>query len=144
MVALLDINVIIALLDADHDFHQRAHGWWEENAENGWASCPITENGVVRILSHPQYNPHRKLTAARVIGLLQTFAHGTNHQFWPDSLSLLNSDVFQSSKILGPKQISHLYLLALAVAHEAVLVTFDEAINIDGVVEAQSKNLVVL
>lgn len=55
MRALLDVNVLIALLDADHSLHERATQWWMRHARNGWASCPITQNGCIRIMSHPGY-----------------------------------------------------------------------------------------
>ena len=55
MRALLDVNVLIALLDSDHTSHAVALGWFTENAREGWASCPITQNGCVRIMSNPGY-----------------------------------------------------------------------------------------
>ena len=55
MRALLDINVIIALLDANHVMHACARRWLERELETGWASCPVTQNGVLRILSQPAY-----------------------------------------------------------------------------------------
>ena len=55
MRALLDINVLIALLDQDHSLHQRAREWFSRNAATGWTSCPITQNGCVRIMANPGY-----------------------------------------------------------------------------------------
>ena len=58
MRALLDVNVLIALLDVDHAFYPRATAWLRTNVRDGWASCPITQNGCVRIMSHTNYpNP---------------------------------------------------------------------------------------
>lgn len=58
MRALLDVNVLIALLDADHALHERSAAWYGVDAQYGWASCPITENGCVRVMAHPSYpNP---------------------------------------------------------------------------------------
>jgi len=51
MVALLDVNVLVALLDADHMHHTAATHWLSEHLDAGWASCPLTQNGCIRILS---------------------------------------------------------------------------------------------
>ena len=55
MRALFDVNVLIARFDPAHVHHERAHRWWKLNKTSGWASCPLTENGFVRILSQPKY-----------------------------------------------------------------------------------------
>jgi hypothetical protein len=144
MRSLLDINVIIALLDSDHDFHHRAHLWWQDHRHDGWASCPLTENGVVRIMSHPAYNPQRSLTPDTVAEILRTFTEGTDHEFWPDSVSLLDSSVINTRKVLGPRQITEIYLLALARARGGRLVTFDESINLAAVPRASAESLMVV
>ncbi|MEX2443880.1 MAG: TA system VapC family ribonuclease toxin [Alkalispirochaeta sp.] len=140
MRSLLDINVIIALLDSDHDFHHRAHEWWEAHRGHGWGSCPLTENGVVRIMSHPAYNPRRPLTPAAVVKILRAFAQGTEHRFWPDSVSLLDEAMIDFAQILGPRQVTDIYLLALATSQEGRLVTFDESINSNAVPTSGSEN----
>jgi len=69
MRALLDVNILIALLDADHIMHRHALSWLERELRHGWASCPITENGVIRIMSHPAYpNPHPPSHRGRTTG----------------------------------------------------------------------------
>lgn len=144
MRSLLDINVIIALLDSDHDFHHRAHAWWAAHRDHGWASCPLTENGVVRIMSHPAYNPRRPLTPAAVIKILRAFAHGTEHRFWRDGVSLLDEGIIDFSQILGPRQVTDIYLLALATSQEGRLVTFAESINSQAVPASTSENLLTI
>ena len=129
MRALLDVNVVISMLDPDHDFHHRAHEWWRSNQHDGWASCPITENGVIRVMSHPGYNPRRSLTTQAVAALLRRFTAATDHEFWPDAISFLDDTLIESSSVLGPRQITDLYLLALAAYQDGRLVTFDESIN---------------
>ncbi len=141
MRSLLDINVVIALIDADHDFHHRAHEWWREHHHDGWASCPLTQNGTVRIMSNPAYNPRRSLAPATVAELLRTFADRTNHEFWPDSVSFLDRAVIDSEKVLGPRQITDLYLLALAVSRGGRLVTFDDSIHREAVLTAGQETL---
>lgn len=144
MRSLLDINVVISLLDPDHDFHHRAHAWWLENRRAGWASCPLTENCVIRIMSHPAYNPRRSLTPKVVTALVRSFTRGTNHEFWPDSLSFLDDSVFDPEKVLGPRQITDIYLLALATARDGQLVTFDDSINRDAVMASTPGHLLTI
>ena len=141
MRSLLDINVVIALVDSDHDFHHRAHEWWRENYHDGWASCPLTENGIVRIMSNPAYNQQRSLAPTTVAELLRTFAGRTNHEFWPDSVSFLDSAVIDTEKVFGPRQITDLYLLALAASREGRLVTFDDSIHREAVRAAGQETL---
>src|SRR5580692_358973 len=98
MRALLDVNVIIALLDPDHAFHERAHSWWAANIRSGWASCPLTENGVVRIMSNPNYSGTMQFTPADLIGRLRQFAEQSNHEFWPDNVSLRDEKIFTAER----------------------------------------------
>src|SRR5277367_6406511 len=99
MRALLDVNVIIALLDPDHAFHERAHLWWAANAKRGWASCPLTENGAVRIMSNPNYSRKARFTPSDLIGHLRKFAGQSDHEFWPDDISLRDEVYFVSDRI---------------------------------------------
>ena len=69
MIALLDVNVLIALLDPQHVHHDPAHHWFAEHSSAGWATCPLTQNGVLRILGHPRY-PNRPGSPATVMPLL--------------------------------------------------------------------------
>lgn len=144
MRSLLDINVIIALLDGDHDFHHRAHRWWAEETGEGWASCPLTENGVVRIMSHPSYHPRRALSPSDVIALLRTFIAGSDHRFWPDEISFLDGTAIKAEGVLGPRQVTDLYLLALATARGGRLATFDESIHRGAVTTVAPENLLVI
>lgn len=128
MRSLLDINVVIALLDPDHLFHHRAHTWWGRSGGEGWASCPITENGVVRIMSNRSYNPKRSLSPNDAAAILRTFTERTDHQFWQDTVSILDPTFVDSTRLLGPKQVTDTYLLALASINMGRLVTFDESI----------------
>jgi uncharacterized protein len=144
MRALLDVNVLIALLDANHIFHQKAHAWWATNARKGWASCPLVENGVVRIMANPSYSVSRRFTVEELVEALAKFASATNHAFWPDTLSLREAKVFAADYIHGSKQLTDLYLLALATKHQGRLVTFDQGIPISAVKTAKAPNLVVL
>ena len=144
MRSLLDINVIIALLDPDHAFHERAHGWWGIHGRDGWASCPLTENGAVRILSSPGYSRNDGFTPSELISTLREFVEQTDHEFWEDSLSLRDEKTFAVERIHGSRQLTDLYLLALAVDRNARLVTFDEKIPLSAVRGANLENLCIV
>jgi len=142
MRALLDVNVLIALLDADHILHGSAMHWFARRAREGWASCPITQNGCVRIMSNQAY-PNALPVPAVLIRLADACREEV-HQFWPDEISLLNPDVVDPARILSSRQLTDLYLLALAVEHEGRFVTFDAAIPLAAVRKARAENLLVL
>ena len=142
MRALLDVNVLIALLDADHSLHARASEWFAGRARAGWASSPITENGCVRIMSHPGYpNP---LPVHAVMQRLGEATASPLHEFWPDNISLLDERITDSARIHGPRQLTDVYLLALAVRHGGQFVTFEASISLDAVRRAEKKHLLVL
>jgi uncharacterized protein len=142
MRALLDVNVLIALLDSDHSLHVRATQWLDAHAKDGWASCPITQNGCVRIMSHPSY-PNAFPVKAVIERLLEASA-GDYHQFWPDDVSLLDRDVANASRIHGPRPITDVYLLALAVRHKGRFVTLDRSVSHEAVVGAGEADILVL
>jgi toxin-antitoxin system PIN domain toxin len=140
--ALLDVNVLIALLDADHALHQRTRDWFGRNASAGWASCPLTQNGCVRIMSHPSYpNP---LPVRAVIERLREAAGSPDHEFWPDHLSLLDPGTVDASRVHGPRQVTDVYLLALAVRRDGRFATFDDSVPFSAVKSAEKKHIVLL
>jgi len=140
--ALLDVNVLIALLDAAHTQHVQARTWLRDNIEQGWASCPITQNGLVRIMSQPAYpQPVSPFQAAE---LLRTATATSHHEFWADSISLLDQERFDVTRLHGARQITDAFLLALAVEHRGRFVTFDTAIPASAVPSAGARNVVVL
>jgi toxin-antitoxin system PIN domain toxin len=131
MRVLLDVNVLIALLDSDHVHHVRAHDWLRAHGKDGWASCPITQNGCVRIMSQPAYpNP---LPAVEVIERLGGAARHVRHEFWADDCSLLDPRTVHADRVHGPKQVTDIYLLALAVRHKGCLLTFDGTVPLSAV-----------
>jgi uncharacterized protein len=140
--ALLDVNVLISLIDDHHLHYARAHGWWEANHTHGWASCPLTQNGFLRILSQPRYKAPLPLSEA--FRLLCDATDADEHTFWPDDISLLDNHRINRERILRPKQLTDIYLLALAVKHGGRLVTFDRAIPLNAVREAKPHHVVVI
>jgi toxin-antitoxin system PIN domain toxin len=143
MRALLDVNVVIALFDSNHVFHERAHEWWAANMKFGWASCPLTENGVVRIMSNPNYSQKVQLTPADLVERWRQFVSQTDHEFWPDNLSLRDEAIFAWERIHSSRQLTDLYLLALAVKNRGRLVTFDQGISLSSIHKAEAMNLSV-
>lgn len=142
MRALLDVNVLVALLDGDHVDHERAWGWLAEEIGTGWASCAITQNGFVRILSQPRYPS--PIPPAEAIERLREATATEHHRFWPCDLSLLDPRRIDRSRLHGPRQVTDAYLLALATANDGRLVTFDRTVPLAAVPAASPANLVVL
>ena len=128
---LLDINVLIALIDPSHAHHGPAKKWFRANRAKGWATCPITENGLVRILSNPSY-PGGADSVESTREVLTTLCQQPGHTFWFDDVTIRNRRLFKT--IAGSKQLTDSYLLALAVEHGGRLVTFDRKLNVNSVV----------
>ncbi len=142
MRALLDVNVLIALLEADHSLHARATNWFGSHARAGWASCPITQNGCVRIMSHPGYP--NALPVRAIMERLEEATASKFHEFWPDDVSLLDARVADSARIHGPRQLTDIYLLALAVRHGGRFVTLDSSVSPEAVKGAGKDHILVL
>ncbi len=142
MRALLDVNVLLALSDIAHIHHGRARNWWTSQQSAGWASCALTQNGFARMISKPGYEHPVPLQTA-LAGLATQIAQ-SDHEFWPDDISIADEQVVDRSNILGPNQITDVYLLALAVKHGGRLVTFDRGVPLKAVRGAEARHLVVL
>lgn len=136
MTFLLDINVLIALFDPDHLYHEAAHSWFNSLDGDDWASCPITENGVARILGNPNY-PDTPGPPAVILSFLADFARRTDHVFWPDDVSLIDNEVLGRAANFSSKQVTDIYLLALAKQHGGKFATFDRRISAQAVVDGE-------
>lgn len=142
-VSLLDTNVLIALFDPSHVHHERAHRWFSRMSKHGWATCAVTLNGCVRILSNPAY-PTVSASPAEVITHLRTFCSNPHHEFWADSVSLLDETLFRPELLLGHQMVPDIYLLGLAVRRHGRLATFDSAIPWRPVLGAGARHLEVI
>jgi toxin-antitoxin system PIN domain toxin len=120
---LLDINVLLALCDPNHIDHQRVQTWFAKIGSQAWASCPITQNGFVRILSNPAY-PGLTGNVSAAATLLQRLLHHKGHEFWPDDYSIVAGAV-DLNRATGSKQITDLYLLGLAVRRKGRFTSLD-------------------
>ncbi|MCL5098793.1 MAG: PIN domain-containing protein [Candidatus Omnitrophica bacterium] len=126
---LIDINVLIARQDADHEHHTRVARWLHQDTADGWATCPLIENGFVRILGQTSYpgwpgTPERAAAALRKL-----IAAIPGHRFLPDEISLLDTAALPSLQGVGTRALTDLYLLALAVHHGVRFATLDARIN---------------
>ncbi|HDQ41297.1 MAG TPA: VapC toxin family PIN domain ribonuclease [Desulfonatronum sp.] len=139
MRSLFDVNVLIALLDAGHVHHRLVTGWLDQEILHGWASCPLTQNGCVRIMSQPAYPG--ALPAGEVAARLAEAAAHPSHQFWPADVNLLDATTFQWAYILGHRQITDAYLLALAIRWKGRFVTLDRRISSQAVTGCVQKHL---
>ena len=142
MIYLLDVNVLIAIVDSGHVHHQRAFVWFSDTARNGWATCPLTENGLIRILSNPRYvNSLGSVPPAAA--LLERLRQSPTHQFWPDEISLLDRGIFNIGAMRASQDITDIYLLGLAKSRSACLATFDRNIPADAVIDGKGSLLIL-
>lgn len=132
MTFLLDVNVLIALIDPGHVAHDDAHDWFASTGRRSWATCPITENGVIRIVGSPRYpnSPGSPSVVAEIVGKLRRLP---SHNFWPDDVSLVDADNVDPAKVLTSAQVTDTYLLALAKARGGRLATFDRKLSTEAV-----------
>ena len=143
MRALLDVNVWIALFDDAHQFSSRANQFIDSRGVQ-IATCPLIENGVIRVMSLPSYARRGGLPMQQVRARLQEACTTLDHEFWPDDVSLRSDDLVDFSRVQGHNQITDLYLLALAVRHGGCLVTLDQAIALSSVHGATPAHLHLL
>jgi toxin-antitoxin system PIN domain toxin len=129
MGALLDVNALIALVDSDHVGHHAMQKWFIRHHRFGWATCPLTENGMVRVLSQAAYPSGQRTPteAIQVLNALKT-AFGNSYQFWPDDISIADDSTFESALIAGTRQVTDVYLLGLAARNNGAMVSFDRSL----------------
>ncbi len=142
MRALFDINVLIALHDRDHVHHVRAAQWFEDHIQHGWATCALTQNGCLRIMGQSGYSSPQAIPM--LVSMLQNSTRTAHYAFGSDEVSLLDPQHFQHGHIHNARQLTDLYLLALAVKNQGRLVTLDQWIPISAVRGATPEHLVVL
>ena len=132
MTYLLDVNVLIALLNPAHVQHEPAHAWFGRVGHSAWSTCPLTENGVIRIICNPKYtNTMGSYMSVAPLGA-QLRSHA-RHTFWPDDVSLLDEQHVDATRLLSSAQLTDTYLLALARAHKGKLANFDRRLVVDAV-----------
>jgi uncharacterized protein len=140
--ALLDVNLLVALFDPDHIHHETAHDWFADNAPDGWATCPVTEAGFVRVLANPAYGAALS-RPSELIARLRRFCKGSQYQFWSGDVSLRDETLFDSAFVTS-RQITDIYLLGLAKRRRGRLATFDRTIPLKAVLGARRDLLEVV
>lgn len=123
------MNALIALVDSDHVGHELIQRWFTKHHRSGWATCPLTENGMVRVLSQPAY-PSGQRTPAEVIQILTALKASFNnsHHFWPDNVSISDDSLFNGALVAGTRQVTDIYLLGLALRNKGMMVSFDRSL----------------
>lgn len=134
MAALLDVNALIALVDSDHVGHEAMQKWFLKSHVSGWATCPLTENGMVRVLSQTAY-PSGQRSPAEVVQVLTEVkrAFANTYEFWPDDVSITDTTIFNATLIAGTRQVTDVYLLGLASRRGGSIVSFDRSLAWQGV-----------
>jgi len=124
---LLDTNLLIALLWPSHEQHETAVTWFARHRGKGWATCPITQAGFVRIVSNPAFS-RDAVQPREAAHVLSANTAAKDHTFWADDLSLPEAVAFAGMRLVGHQQVTDAYLYGLAIRHGAVLATLDRHI----------------
>ena len=126
--ALLDVNILTALLWPAHEHHSRVHRWFGRRGDAGWATCSLTQLGFVRIVSNPAFSRDALSPAGAVELLAMNLSHRA-HEFWAESLQVPTALKGMEAGLQGYKQLTDAYLLALANRRSGVLATFDRGVR---------------
>ena len=129
---LLDVNVLIALVDPAHMQHDQAHNWFSRVGKRSFATCPITENGLLRIIGHPKY-PNSPGPPSSVVPSLAAMRTLPGHHFWPDKISIADDMHIDVALLSNHSRVTDSYLLALARAHGGRLASMDQKLAVDAV-----------
>jgi len=132
VIYLLDVNVLIALIDRKHVNHDVAHRWFADHGNAAWATCPLTENGVLRIVGNARY-ANTPGSPAAVLPALTSLCALSGHVFWPDDISMIGDRHVIGAKLLTSAHLTDTYLLALAASKKAQLATLDSRIAVQAV-----------
>ncbi len=128
MVALLDVNLFVALAWPNHVHHLPAHRWFARRARHGWATCSIVELGFVRVSSNARVTP-AAVSPQEAAATLRQMTALPHHSFWTDEVRFAESDDVALSRVVGHQQITDAHLVGLAIAHGGCLATFDRGVR---------------
>lgn len=126
-VYLLDINILVALSWANHEQHEAASSWFRTHYRFGWATCPLTQAGFVRVSSNPRVFPDAP-PPSKVLELLETNLNHPGHRFWKLDIGLSDAVSPFADRLAGHQQITDAYLLGLAIHKSGILASFDSSI----------------
>lgn len=125
---LLDVNMLVALAWPNHVHHATAKEWFAAHHAAGWATCSVTESGFVRVSSNSRATPEAK-SPMEALFLLRQMVAQAGHHFWPDEISIAQSELIDHSKLFGHRQVTDAHLLALAIHHGGRLASFDRGLR---------------
>ncbi len=120
--------MLVALAWPNHIHHGRAIAWFGTVRDAGWATCPTTESGFIRVSSNSRVIPDAR-TPADAIALLRRIRELPGHAFWEDAVSPAASDPGVFERIVGYRQVTDAHLLTLAIEKGGRLATFDRGIR---------------
>lgn len=126
--ALLDLNTLTALLWPAHEHHDVAHAWFAARGKARWATCPLTQLGLVRIVSNPAFS-RDALSPAEGLALLAENLTHQGHEFWNDDIQVTTAVQEMETRLQGYRQLTDAYLLALAHRNKGILATFDRGLR---------------
>ena len=124
---LLDTNLLIALFWPSHKRHDVAVKWFTLHRARGWATCPVTQAGFVRVASNPAFS-RDAVQPREAIQVLSANTVAEDHTFWPDGLPVAEAAAFAGVRLMGHQQVIDAYLLGLAFRRGGVLATLDQHI----------------
>jgi toxin-antitoxin system PIN domain toxin len=139
---LLDLNVLIALTDPEHQHHRKAQDWFMSSGKGSWGVCPLTEAGFIRVTTNPTFRPGLR-TLEQAIAILQALKAYPGYWYWEIDESWVTLTARFAARILGHQQVTDAYLLGLAIKENGVLVTFDRGLKYMAGAEFRN-NLLVL
>jgi uncharacterized protein len=125
---LLDVNVLVALCWPEHEFHEAVQDWFARNVRKGWATCPLTQAGFVRIVSNPAFSP-RAVPPVEALRALSVSLQHPAHQFWPDDVMVTDALATFGKRLIGHRQVTDAYLLGLAIKKRGKLATLDRSVG---------------
>ncbi|MBI3947634.1 MAG: hypothetical protein HY321_17065 [Armatimonadetes bacterium] len=124
---LPDVNVLIAFAWPSHVHHRLARAWFARSAAAGWATCPFTQSGFVRISSNPRI-VDGAVTPREALALLRQMTEIGRHAFWPDDLDFTRPADVPTGLLVERRQATDAYLLGLAIRRGGRLVTLDRSV----------------
>lgn len=124
---LLDTNLLIALLWPSHEKHDLALKWFTRHRAKGWATCPFTQAGFIRIVSNPAFS-RDAVQPREAMHVLSSNTAAKDHRFWPDDVPFAEVAAFAGIRLIGHQQVTDAYLLGLAIRRDGLLATLDEGI----------------
>jgi toxin-antitoxin system PIN domain toxin len=128
MISLLDVNLLVALAWPNHVHHQAALAWFGRSQAGGWATCPLTQSGFVRVSSNPSAVSDTKSPQEAAL-LLRRIVALPHHEFWHDDVSFASTSFLEEIRLVGHRQVTDAHLLTLAMQRGGRLATLDGKIR---------------